>query len=131
MKTPDENLQDRILNGDSTGDYPESEVNAYKMIFRALPREKGIELPADFAEKLSGRLIASGKEKPSRDMWWLAASIAGLVAVMAVTFFITRFRPDLSFLGGFSSYWGIMATGAILIIFIQFSDLKLIRLKLR
>ena len=131
MKTPDENLQDRILNGEGTGDYPESEVNAYKMIFRALPREKGFEMPADFAEKLSGRLITTGKKRSSQDMLWLAASIAGLVIVLVATFFITSFRPDLSFLGGFSRYWGIMATGAILILFIQFSDLKLIRLKLR
>lgn len=130
MKTPDEELQHRITNGENTGDYPEAEVKAYKMIFRALPGEKGYELPADFADKLSGRLITSVKEKPSKDLFWLAACIAGLTGVLALTFFITKYSPDLSFFNGYSHYWGIAALGVVLVFAIQLVDLKLIRLKL-
>ena len=131
MKTPDEELQDRILNGENTGGYPETEVKAYKMIYRALPAEKGYELPAGFADKLSNRLETSAKEEPSKDLFWLAASIAGLIGVLVLTFFVTKFKPDLGFISGFSRYWGIAALGAVLIFVIQFVDLKLIRLKLR
>ena len=131
MKTPEEELQDRILNGKDTSDFPESDVKAYHMIFRALPGEQSYELPGGFADKLSARLAASGKPAPSKDLFWLAASLAGLTGVLVLTFMITRYKIDLGFLGTYARYYGILALGVILIFLVQYFDLKLIRLKFR
>jgi hypothetical protein len=126
----DEELQDKILKGGSTEGYDESEVNAYKMLFNALPKERNFDLPADFADKITEQIIIQ-KAGPSKDLLWFLGSIAGLFVALISTFFITRYNPDLSFLKSVSPYWGIIALGTVLIFLIQFFDLKFIRLKVR
>ncbi len=130
MKSREKELQDRILNGESTQGFEDTEIRAYRQVFSSLSMEKEMTLSPGFADKVAGIVEAKQQSAHSHDMLWLVLSITGLTGFSIFTILYTDVRIDLGFLSSVSRYWIFMVACPVLYFLIQWIDLKLIHSRL-
>ena len=128
MNLHEEEMQEKLERGETMpGD--ELDVKAYQAVFRALKKDPGYELRADFATRMADMVMSRPKVGFSKDYLWLGAGILVLVTAMIGTILYTGFRFDFGFLNVMSEYKGLAAFGIAFIIFLNWLDKKLIREK--
>lgn len=129
MKTQEEELQERILNGENPEGFPDMEVKSYRQVFHALKNEHSYELPDHFADSVVSKIYTKRVRVRSRDTLWFVMSLAGMAMGLVLTLVMTRIRFDSGFFNVLGKYWGIFVLGAVLVTVIQVVDGLLIRTK--
>jgi hypothetical protein len=119
----EEELQSRIEGGAM----PDGrDARAYRHVFHVLAKEPGYQLPADFAEKIAGRISAREERRFSVEYIWFALGILSLAAAFVSTLLLTGFRLDFGFLNRMGDYKGLVVFGGGFILFLNWLDKKLV-----
>jgi hypothetical protein len=119
----EEELQSRIEGGASTNGL---DARAYRKVFHTLAKEPDYQLPADFAEKIAGRISIRQEKRFFDEYVWFALGILSLGAAFVSTVLLTGFRLDFGFLNRMGEYKGLVLFGGGFILFLNWLDKRLV-----
>lgn len=126
MNANEEEIQKSLERGEMpNGD--ELDIRAYRQIFRALEKEPGFELPADFAARIITRVKLRQQKRDSRDYFWFVAGLFFLAVASLTTILFSGLRFDLGFLKAMSDYKGLAVFGVAFVVFLNWLDKRLVR----
>jgi hypothetical protein len=128
MSPSEEELQAKIERGEIPAG-KEIDVKAYQSIFRALKKDPGYDLGADFASRVALKIQRRQQSQLSKDYFWFGAGLFFLAIAFLATVLFTGFRLDFGFLNVMSDYKGLAIFGIAFIIFLNWLDKRLIKEK--
>jgi hypothetical protein len=122
MNIRDEELQKKVESGHESDDI---DSRSYKTVFQALSQEPEFKLPTSFADRVVA--IAENKRKgSSSDFLWFGLGIFFLLIAFVVAIVMSGFKPNLGFLSGVSSYYGLFIFGGFFIGILSWIDRRFI-----
>ena len=128
MNPYEEDLQGKIDRGEIPSER-DMDVQAYRKVFRALKKDPGYELSADFASRVARQIQSEQPTRLSNDYFWFGAGLFFLAIAFLATVLFTGFKLDFGFLNVMSDYKGLAIFGIGFIVFLNWLDKRLIKQK--
>lgn len=106
----------------------ELDIKAYQTVFNALKHEPELALSSSFAEKVVLLALEKQNSKSTiREYFWIGFGIFLMLIAFIVAIVLTKFKLNMGFLNGLSSFKGLILFGLAFIGGLHWLDKKLIR----
>lgn len=127
MNPAEENLQHKIEQGNAE---PGMDARAYRIVFNALKKEPGFQLPSHFSQKVVTKLsVLQSRKESKRDLLLLILGIMFMTIALITAIVLTGFKFEFGIFKFLAGYKGLIIFGTAFLVFLNWLDKRLLKNK--